>query len=173
MDSELRKRNIKEKEHVNKENKVAENKSAQLEKYIWIPITVSLTSLLVVLAILAYFLNQQEQLQHPIKPQRRTRIERTSEEVPYEYNFIKGSVKRITLTPSNTHFANEIAAKGEPVIISNSVAEKWAALDVWTPSYFIAHIPSFSNIQKHHNKTFYYYHASKPMSKLVPSYRCF
>eukprot|EP01114_Cavostelium_apophysatum_P021938 TRINITY_DN7793_c0_g1_i1.p1 TRINITY_DN7793_c0_g1~~TRINITY_DN7793_c0_g1_i1.p1 ORF type:complete len:469 (+),score=79.24 TRINITY_DN7793_c0_g1_i1:50-1456(+) len=87
-----------------------------------------------------------------------------------EYPFIVGEVKRIKVTPDE-HFTNRIASLNEPVILTNTAVEKWPARKLWTPSYISRFIPQFNDVQQHENKTFLYYHATKPMAPFDVEYK--
>jgi hypothetical protein len=62
----------------------------------------------------------------------------------------------------------QISQLEEPVILSNTIVEQWRARRLWNPEYFIQQTPHFNGVQKHHDKTFSYFHEDRPMSRKYP-----
>jgi len=87
----------------------------------------------------------------------------------WAYSFVHGSVKRVPWRSGVERFASQVAKEGLPVVLEGF--SDWDALALWNPEYFSQHFPILTNVQKHSNRTFYYFHSSKPMSSLMTSYR--
>ena len=52
----------------------------------------------------------------------------------------------------------------EPVILYNTVVDKWRARSLWNIDYLVNNVKEFNGVQKHVNKTFSYFHENRPMS---------
>jgi len=70
------------------------------------------------------------------------------------------SVKRIKWDPEKP-FALEISSLREPVILTNTIVEKWPARH-WTPEYISTKLNSI-DVVKSTNRFFFYFDAQRPM----------
>ncbi len=80
-----------------------------------------------------------------------------------EYVTIR-SVDVLTLPSPDASFVEDVVAAGRPVIIRNSLVNKWPARTKWTPDYFIKNQKHLSGVYENSNKWFGpYYQPDKPM----------
>ena len=91
-----------------------------------------------------------------------------------EYVTIR-SVDVLTLSSPEASFVEDVVAAGRPVIIKNSLVNKWPARSKWTPDYFIKKQKQLSGIYENTNRWFGpYYQPDKPMgvfTERVNNYR--
>ena len=91
------------------------------------------------------------------------------------YDFVKAEVPRIEMDPDDTTFAEkvlisfpiilpQIASKHEPVILFNTITQKWRALEKWNPDYISKNTPILKGVQRHDDKTFNYFHETRPFT---------
>ena len=88
------------------------------------------------------------------------------EKEPIEYVTIK-SVDIINLPSNNSPFATDCINRHKPVVIKNSVINKWNAFKLWTPKYLETKFDTLSGIYENNNKWFGpYYDTTKPLSEV-------
>ena len=78
-----------------------------------------------------------------------------------------GEVGVRKLESFSSKFAEECSAGGVPVVLRNSVVEKWRARKKWTPKYMQSKMKHVSGVYQNENRWFGpYYDTSKPLTHL-------
>ena len=82
---------------------------------------------------------------------------------------VSGGVETRRLSSPDAEFAEECAAGGRPVVLRNSVVERWRARRHWSPGYLQSRISRINGVYKNRNRWFGpYYDSSKPLTHLSP-----
>ena len=80
---------------------------------------------------------------------------------------VSGGVRVRQLSSPAAGFAEECRAGAVPVVLRNSVVEKWRARRHWTPNYLQSRIPRIDGVYQNDNRWFGpYYDSSKPLAHL-------
>ena len=80
---------------------------------------------------------------------------------------VSGGVETRRLSSPEVKFAEECRASGQPVVLRNSVVEKWRARRLWSPKYLQSRIPRIDGVYRNDNRWFGpYYDSSKPLTHL-------
>lgn len=80
---------------------------------------------------------------------------------------VAGEVEVRTLASPRTKFAEECSAAGVPVVLRNSVIEKWKAKKKWSPKYLQSRMTRITGVYQNENRWFGpYYDTSKPLTHL-------
>ena len=80
---------------------------------------------------------------------------------------VAGSVTVRELSSPNTRFTDECKKGGTPVVLRNSVVEKWPARRKWTPKYMQSKITHINGVYQNDNRWFGpYYDSQKPLTYL-------
>ena len=81
---------------------------------------------------------------------------------------VSGDVIVRELTSPNARFAEECSDGGVPVLLRNSVVEKWRARKKWTPKYIQSQTNHISGVYQNDNRWFGpYYDSRKPLAYLA------
>lgn len=84
--------------------------------------------------------------------------------VPY---IVDGQLEVLQWTP-DMPFAESVAAAGKPVVLKNTVADKWRARKSWKPSYLKKKIKRLGGIYENENRWFGpYYDMRRPLVNLT------
>lgn len=78
------------------------------------------------------------------------------------------SVKVLELPSPDASFAEECSRAATPVILRNSVVEKWRARRQWTPKYLQSKITHITGVYRNDNRWFGpYYDSRKPLTRIA------
>ncbi len=84
---------------------------------------------------------------------------------PYQ---VSGDGVQVRVLPSpRTRFARNVAKKGVPMVLKNSVVELWKARTRWRPAYLQSKLKRISGVYENSNRWFGpYYDTTKPLTNL-------